>query len=429
MIDDPLIVRLLILFFFLILSGFFSACEASFFSIHGVKLEALRKGDNKAGEIVYTLMQKPRKLLVTIYLGNEVVNVGIAAIITSIMIHIMGPAGIIPAMIISLILLLQFGEIIPKTFAISNPERFALFAAQPIRWFAFLIFPLQFLITGIANISITLLGGEKLNREPTVSEEEIRTLINIGEEEGALPSEEKEMIQSVFDLGDTSISEVMTPRTDIISIPVNYTLESILSSLSKSFYSRIPVYKGNIDTIVGILYSRDLLQYLDGKKKITNLQEILHQPFIVPGSRKVNDLLKDFQKKKVHLAIVLDEHGGVDGLVTLDDLMEELFGDVESEEEIVSLESGKFRISGSIPIDDFNKKMGTRIPHDEFDTIGGYVFHAIGEAPKRGETVKYEHLEFTVEKMKGHRILSLRLNVIEKAKETTAPGEEEHSKE
>jgi CBS domain containing-hemolysin-like protein len=312
-------------------------------------------------------------------------------------------------MVLSTVLVLQFGEIIPKTFAINNPEKFARFAAYPLNIFSIVVSPVQRLITLLSTYSVTVLGGKKHSPEASVTEEEIKTLVDLGEEVGELPANEKEMIHSVFGFADKSVSEVMTPRTDIFYLDVEESIDSIMGKIANSYYSRIPVFEDNIDNIVGILYSKDLLPYTDPSKKRPGLVDLLQTPFMIPETKKINDLLKDFQKKNVHIAIVLDEHAGVSGLVTLDDLMQEIFGDIESKKEIVVLEEGKYRIFGKMPIEEFNEEIGSKIPCEEFDTVGGYIFHAIGRVPKRGETVEHENLQFTVEKMKGPRIISLRL--------------------
>jgi CBS domain containing-hemolysin-like protein len=332
MVNISLIIRFVILTVLLIISAFFSACEVAFFSLTKVRIDTMKEKGKRGADIVANLLEKPRQLLITIYLGNDLINVAISAIVASVSIHIFGERGISIAIGSGTFLLLIFGDITPKTFAIKNNERVALFSAYPLKIFSILISPIQRVFTAIANRSIILFGGKGLDEEYKITEDEIRTMINVGEDEGAIELEEKKMIESVFDLGDTKVMDIMTTREDIFSIEVSSDLRNVISRIKSSSYSRIPVYEGNIDNIVGVLYSKDLMKYTySGQEILPRLKEILHPPFIVTAKKKVNELLKDFRKQKVHMALVCDEYVNstgspcrVAGLVTMDDILTEL---------------------------------------------------------------------------------------------------------
>jgi len=307
------------------MSAFFAACEVAFFSLTKARVDTMKERGKRGAAIIEYLLKKPSKLLITIYLGNDFVNVAISAIVTSICIHIFGDVGISVAIGIATFLLIVFGDIAPKTFAIKNNERVALFSAYPLKIFYIIVSPIQKIFSVAANRAISIFGGKRLDEEPVITEEELRTLIDVGEDEGAIKSEEREMIQSVFELGDTRAEEIMTRREDILSIDVNADIRYAISS---SYYSRIPVYEDSIDNIVGILYLKDLMKYTYHEQILPKLKDILHPPFIVSGKKRVNELLKEFQKKKVHIAIVLDEYNKVAGLVTMEDVLTELVGEI-----------------------------------------------------------------------------------------------------
>lgn len=328
MIDISLLFRFIILIIFLTMSAFFSACEAAFFSLTKVRVAALKE-KGRMGEVVAYLLEKPRRLLITIYLGNDFINVAISAVVASISLHIFGNNGLSVAIGTGTLLLLIFGDIVPKTFAIKNNEKVALFSAYPIKLFSALIYPLQAVFTVIADKAILIFGGRRLEEEPVITEEEIMTMIDVGEEEGAIESEEKELIHSVFGLTDTRVKDLMTPREDIFFIEADTNLKNVIGRIRSSFYSRMPVYEGNIDNIIGILYSKDLMKYAYRRDQpLPDLRDILHPPFFVPRTKKVNELLKEFQKKKVHIAIARDEQGKVSGLITMDDVLTELVGEM-----------------------------------------------------------------------------------------------------
>lgn len=409
--DESLIIRFVLLIILLICSAFFSGCEAAFFSLSGIKINDLKENNKYSGQLAASLLEDPKKLMVTIYIGNELVNVGVAALVTSVSISIFGNKGIALAIGFGTFLLLFFGEITPKTFSIRHSEKFSLFASRPLKYFYTLVFPVQWIITKITKVVVNFLGIQKTDNH-IITEEEFQTLVNIGENEGVLESDEREMISNVIQFGETTAEEIMTPRVDIFSLDADSDLETVFPKIRKEMFSRIPVYEKNIDNITGVLYVKDLQRYNRKQKSNIKLKDLLHSPFIIPGSKKMHELLKEFQKNKRHMAIVLDEYGSLTGLVTLEDVLEELVGEINSEmrkEDSLINKTGdfSFSLSAMLKVEDFNKEFNATISGKDFDSIGGFVFGLFGRIPRWGESVTSKGFKFTIEKMKGLRILKI----------------------
>lgn len=413
--DESLIVRFVLLGTLLIFSAFFSGCEAAFFSLNQVTINNLKEKNKSSGQLVASLLKDPKELMVTIYIGNELVNVAIAALITSVSISVFGNKGIALAIGFGTFLLLLFGEITPKTFTIRHAEKFSLFASRPLKYFYSFVFPIQWVITQITKIIAKSLGSTKTDSR-IVTEEEFQTLVTIGENEGVLESDEREMIHNVIEFGETTAEEIMTPKVDIFSLNAADDLETVFPKIQERFFSRIPIYENNADEIIGILYVKDLQQYNRKKKSNIKLRDLMHSPFFIPGSKKMHELLNEYKTNKKHMAIVLDEYGALTGLVTLEDVLEELVGEIDSEMRkedsvIAKVDDYSYSLSASLKVDDFNKKFDAALPEEDFEIIGGFVFGLFGRVPRWGESVTYEGFKFTVEEMKGPRILKIFMEI------------------
>jgi putative hemolysin len=308
-------------------------------------------------------------------------------------------------------ILIVAGEITPKVFAIKNSLRFSILVARPINGFIKFISPLRWLFKGISGVIIDLLRGKEVAPSNIIKEDVVRTLVDVGEKDGVLETTERELIHKVFDFGDTPVYQIMTPRPDIFSLSSDLSLEDVLDQVRQSRRSRIPIYKDNPDNIIGILYTKDLLgsyQFQENELK-KGWHDLLRDPYFVPWSKKGLALFKDFQKKKIHMAIVVDEYGGIAGLVTMEDLLEELFGEIGEEPEpkerpFEPLAPDKYRVSSRLLIKEFNKLLDTQLPDDQQDTIGGFVFSLFGQLPQEGEKIQYQNLCFEIEEVKGTRI-------------------------
>lgn len=410
--DPSLLFRLILVIFLLLLSAFFSGSETALFSINKHQMRRFETSNKLSYQRAYSLLKNPKNLIITLLIGNECVNVAISVTITSIVLSLYG--NVYLAIIIGSVLLLIFAETVPKTIGIIFPERFSQLASGPLSLFSKLIRPLRKGLAKFADLVVRQFGFQLKDLGYAITEDEFRTLVDVGHDEGVLEVEEKELIHKVFEFGDTKVSEVMTPRTDIFSIDIEEKPEEIFLKCKDTLFSRIPVYEESLDKIVGILYIKDLLTFYRKDVKEFKLKEFLHSPYFIPETKNVNELLKEFQANKIHMAILMDEYGGISGLVTMEDLLEELVGEIidefdEEENLIKKVDENIYKVSAMMPIDEFNEMMNCKIKSKDFDTIGGYVFYLFGKLPKKGDLISFDDFVFKVEKMEGTRIIELKV--------------------
>lgn len=400
-------VRLGLVFVLLLFSAFFSAAEVALFSLSRLQLETLREKHGAAGALVASLLEKPRRLLVTIYIGNELVNVAIAAVITVVALQLFSSYGMAAAVGVATFVVLVFGEITPKSFALKYAERYSLWAARPLAVFARIIYPVQTSVTWLTNRMLGSTTERGTDDIAGITEDEIKTMLDHGEDKGVIEPVEKEMILNVFKLGDTTAIDVMTPRTEIRALDMDDPLPELRKLALNSNFSRIPVYAGNIDHIEGILYTKDLMA--PDKAGAVTAREIIRQPYFIPPTKKLDELLREFRKRKIHMAVIVDEYGGVEGLVTLEDILEHVVGDAATSAAagVVQLSPGRFQMPGRMELEKFNELFGVTLQHDDIDTVGGYVFHLFGRMPRWGESVDHDRFTFTVQKLKGPLISQL----------------------
>ena len=372
----------------------------------------------RLGRLVNSLLKKPRELLITIYIGNEFVNIAISVVVTSVAISIFGNLGVGIAIGLSTLLLLVFGDIIPKSVSIKFAQPYALLSAYPLRGFAKLVQPAQKLFTiWTEKIIISMGMFPQGTKESPITDDEFKTMVQVGEGEGVIDSDERELIQNVIEFGDTTVEEVMVPKIDMFTVNVENSLDDILPRIIENFYSRVPVYGSEEEGIIGILFTKDLTRLKHLPREKVNLKSILHPTVSVPQSKKIKEMLEEFRKLKRHMAIVLDEYGSVCGLVTLEDIVEELVGEIDSEmrqEELplMKLSENNYRIIGTYSLAEFNEHFYSELPENDYDTVGGYAFGLFGRIPRSGESTTIDNFKFRVEKMKGSRILSLHLTLL-----------------
>ena len=416
--DDSLFSRSLLLIFLLLCSAFFSACEVAYFSLNSLQLNEMAEKKGRMGRIVNSLLEKPRELLITIYIGNEFVNIAVSVVVTSIAINIFGSLGVGVAIGIGTLLLLVFGDIIPKSISIKFAQPYALFSAYPLKAFAKLVQPAQKLFSVWTERIICSMGVLPHGlKESPITDEEFRAMVEVGEGEGVIDSDEKELIQNVIEFGETTVEEVMTPKIDMFTVNIEDSLDDILPRIIENFYSRVPVYGLKEEGILGILFTKDLTRLKHLPREKVSLKSILHPSISVPQSKKIKEMLEEFRKLKKHMAIVLDEYGSVCGLVTLEDIIEELVGEIDSEmrqEELPlkKVNDNHYRIVGTYNLAEFNESFQSTLPQNDYDTVGGYVFGLFGRIPRSGESTTIDRFKFRVEKMKGSRILCLFLTLM-----------------
>ena len=311
------------------------------------------------------------------------------------------------------LLLLVFGDIIPKSISLKFSQPYALFSAYPLTIFAKIVQPAQKLFSIWTEKIISYMGilPHGLKESP-ITDEEFRAMVQVGEGEGVIDSDERELIQNVIEFGETTVDEIMTPKIDMFTVGIEDSLDDILPRIIENFYSRVPVYGEDEECILGILYTKDLTRLKHLPREKVSLKSILHDTISVPQSKKIKEMLEEFRRMKRHMAIVLDEYGSVCGLVTLEDILEELVGEIDSEmrqEELPlkRLNENHYRIVGSYSLAEFNESFQSDLPENDYDTVGGYVFGLFGRIPRSGESTTVDRFKFRVEKMKGSRILSL----------------------
>lgn len=395
-------------------SAFFSGSEVAFFSLTRLQVEKLGRERGLMGERVAALLSDPQKLLVTLYIANELVNVAISSVMTFLALELFGDAGVALALGAGVFALLVFGEITPKTFAHYSNEKWALLSSVPLTVFMWVISPVQIVVTWLAAGIASWFGGKASSASSMLTEDEIKTLMEKSANEGVIDEGEREMIRSVFDLGDLTVREVMTPRTEILALDVSTPLVEAWGKMAESSFARAPVFHGAIDNIEGVLFKKDLLKLSHPPDPAVTLKSLLREPFIVPETMTINELLREFKKRKSHMAVAMDEYGGVQGVITLDDIISELIGVNPSQireqgHDVKRAGADTYIIQASMPLEDFSERFNTNLEHEELETIGGYVFHLFGRVPATGESVEAEGLTFTVERLKGRRITELRM--------------------
>jgi putative hemolysin len=420
-LDDSILSRSLLLLVLFLLSAFFSACEAAFFSLNPLQLTEMKEKKGLSGALVNSLLSKPRELLITIYIGNELVNITISVLTTSIAIGLFGNMGVGIAIGVGTFLLLIFGDIVPKSMSIKLAQSYALMAAYPLKLFYKIVHPPQQLLTGLAETLIQKFGISSLSEMGSaITDAEFRAMVQTGVGEGEIDPEEKEMIHNLIKFSDTTVEEVMTPKVDMVTLSTQDSLDEIIPKIVKNFYSRVPVYGENQENIIGILLTKRLNQIKHLPKENVNIKSILHPSLSVPKSKKIKEMLADFKKMKRHMAIVLDEYGSVAGLVTLEDILEELVGEIDSEMRmdqtpVIKVDDENYKLMGGHSLHDFNQYFKSNLPEDQYNTIGGLVFGIFGRVPRSGEAATCENFKFQIEKMKGPRILRLHLTLLHNA--------------
>jgi CBS domain containing-hemolysin-like protein len=317
-------------------------------------------------------------------------------------------AELVSTVVMTLILFI-FAEVTPKTFAVQHTDRVALRLAPVIVAITRAIGPVAHLLVGVANV---VLPGRGLPQGPFATEQEIRAMAEVASDEDSIEEEEKELIHSIFEFGDTLVREVMVPRPDMIAAPSTATLREVLDLIVRHGYSRIPIYRESVDDVVGVAYAKDLLRHLHAGKADADLANIMREPYFVPESKKVSDLMREMQQRRVHIAIVSDEYGSTAGLVTIEDLLEEIVGEIadeydREEPEIEPVGENRYRVNGRASIDDVAELLDVELPHDEWDTVAGLMYGLLGAVPTQGETVRYGDLEFMAQKVQGRRIATI----------------------
>jgi CBS domain containing-hemolysin-like protein len=407
------LLELTVLAVLVLCSALLTGAEASYFSLGRARLKQLAEREGDAAERATTpLLEQPHELLVTLLVGITLINIGAAALAAAVAERLLGPVGLPVSIVVMVFALSLFGEVLPMTLAVEHPERFIGWVNRPVTWLSIAVTPIRMILGAFTALTLRLVGSERKDDVPEISEEELRTLVDVGAREGVVERTEREMIHRVFELEDTVVREVMVPRPDMFCLEVATPPDRLLDLLRENLHSRVPVYEGTVDQIVGVLYTKEVLPYVRGLPPDFDLRAHLHPPYFIPESKRADALLREFQAKKLHLAVVVDEYGGTAGLVTLEDLLEELVGEIrdefdEEERLILPLGDGVFRVSGKLSLFDLNAAAGLSVASESYDTVGGWVLDLFGRVPNKGEKAETDEYVVTVEKVERTRVVEV----------------------
>ncbi|AQM59921.2 MULTISPECIES: HlyC/CorC family transporter [Clostridium] len=407
--------QIILLVILLVLSGFFSMSETALMSLSKIRIRHMVEEGVKGSKLVEKLIEDPNRLLGAILIGNNIVNIGASAIATSLAVKIFNgsESAVAVSTAIMTVLVLIFGEITPKSIAKQKSEQVALKVSKPVQFCVAVFKPFVAMFTAISSVFIRLFGGDPKATEPFITEEELKTMVGVSEEEGVLEDVEKEMIFNVFDFADLQVKDVMVQRVDVTAIDVNDGYEDILKVIQEDQFSRIPVYDDTIDDIVGVLNVKDLIiaDKRDCKFKVT---DYMREPLYTFEFKKITELFNEMKKSRNHMAVVLDEYGGTVGIVTIEDVVEEIVGDIEDEydkerEMIEVIKEDEYIVEGSARLDDISDLIGVNMESEEFDSVGGLVIGELGRIPEAQEEVTIGKIRFVVEEVEKNRIMKVRI--------------------
>ena len=403
--------QIAVLVILIFLSALFSGIETALMSLNMIKVNSLVKQKKKGSEALHRIKQNPNKLIITILIGNNLVNIGAASFATVIFTGLFGSSGVGIATGVMTFLILVFGEITPKTFASQNSERISLIVARPIELLSIILSPVVKVFAVISKIMSKLLGSKK---EAQLSEEELKTIVTMGKDEGILNKEAAEMMQNVLEFKGTKVTDVMTPDANIEMINGQEKLKDVIDFVVKTPYSRYPVYVGNKDKITGILDVDDVLRYVKNKKLGVKVKNIVRKAYFVPESKEIDDLLSELESEKMPLAIVVNEYGHVSGIVTVEDILEEIVGDIFDKSKRQSVYIKKvsdklIRIDAKVSVEEINKLLHLGLKGERFHTLAGFIEHKLEKIPKKGEKIKLRNVIIEIDKVDKQGIKSVKV--------------------
>lgn len=393
--DTTGVIQLIALFVLVLLSAFFSSAETAFTTVNQVRLRTLAQEESKRAVRVLSILEQYSKMLSTILIGNNIVNISASSVATTLAIRIWGSyaVGIVTGVLTLTILI--FGEIIPKTWAMCNAETISLFYGGIIRFLMTILTPVIFIIDKLSLGILRLLHIDSNGKDTSISENELKTYVDVSHEGGAIESEEREMIYNVFDFGDAVAKDIMVPRIHMTSLPLTSTYKEVLSTFRASMFTRIPIYEDDPDNIIGIINIKDFILVKDSEK--FQLKKILRNAYYTYEYKKIADLMLEMREKSHNITFVLSEYGATVGMITMEDLIEEIVGEIrdeydEDEEElIVETEPGKFLVEAGMKLDDINDALNTDLSSEDFDSIGGLMIEQLERLPEDKESITLEN--------------------------------------
>ncbi len=415
--DSILAVQLVVLVILIMLSAFFSSAETAFMTVNKIRIRNFEEEGRRNAAKIRRLVENPQKLLSAVLIGNNIVNLSASSLMTIAITRLLTNLGMgnqvatgvsITTGVLTLIILI-FGEVTPKNLATRRAEKLCFLYVHPIYALTILFTPIAFIINSISNGLMFMLGMRKDEQENTMTESELRTIINVSHEEGIIENDEKEMISNVVDFGDSMAKDVMIPRIDVAFVPASASYQEVFDIFKREMYSRMPVYDESKDDIIGILNLKDFFTY-EGKPEDFRIDDYLRKPFFTYEYQKTSELLVQMKTESFNFAVVLDEYGATSGIITLEDLLEEIVGeirdeyDVDEEDEIVQIRDGEFMVDGGTKLDDINETFGCHIESDDYDSIAGHIINVLEHIPEEGEEIRENGIRFVVEQMDKNRI-------------------------
>ena len=412
--QSDILPQFILLFVLLLFSSYFSICEIALTALSKIKLKVMLENNVKGAKKVESVVKDSRKLFSTILVGSNITNILAPVVATSIAIELGDnhPFAIFISTVAITIIVLIYCEMAPKMYAVQNAEKISLLVASSISFFMYIFTPFIYIFGLIAERSIRLLGADPNKVNPFMTEDELKSIINVSHEEGILKGDDKDMINNVFGFQVRHAKDIMTPRTDLIAVPHTASYEYIDSVFRKEYFSRVPVYKENLDEIVGILHFKDFI-YAPNNGDNFNLSEVMRKPFYTYEVKPTKELFQQMKKNSIYIAVILDEYGGTSGIVTLEDLIEEIVGDIndeyDDEVDIEMVKDNEYIVDGGTRIEDVNRILGTNLYSDDFESIGGYITGLVGRIPDNGYAIKHGNIQFIIEKAYKNRIEKIRI--------------------
>lgn len=406
--------RLAFLLLLLLVSAFFSGSETALMALDRLRVKYLQqKGRPGAGRLA-ELFEHPDRLLGGILIGNNLVNIAASVIATGFFVSHFGERGELMTILLLTPVLLIISEVCPKTYAAQYPEKTSFFVLRPILLVLWVLAPVIRVVTLISGLLTGFLRGEGKENE-SLTEDEIRAIIEVGEESGVVAAEQRRMLHGVFDLSETRVRDIMLPRTEIVGVEAGSSFAVVLDTLQKARHSRFPVYRESLDNIVGVIHSKDILEYI-GNEEQFSLGKLCRKPHFVPESNRIALLLQSFRKRKEHLSIVVDEYGGVEGLVTLEDVVEEIVGEIHDEHDIEEMDfrplgPKRFLVDGAVSLRTLNRRFHLELPEDHVTTLAGLLMQQMGKIPVEADSCEIAGIRFAVREMDDRRIESVEMRL------------------
>lgn len=411
-------IQIVLLVFLIFLSGVFSASETALMSLNKIKIRKLEEDNVKGVDTLQKIMEDPSKLLSTILVANNVVNIGASSIATALFMDLVGASGVPIATLVMTITVLIFGEITPKSISTNNPEKIALLICNLMSTMMKILSPIVTVLDLFRKLIFKIFKIEDNSNQPLITEEELLTYVNVSHEEGVIEVEEKEIIQNLFAFGDLQAKQAMVNRMDMVAIEKNISYKELVKVFEEEKFTRMPVYEENIDSIIGIINIKSIAFLNEEQRKDFNIEKYMIEPFFTYEFKNVSELLQELKVKKTQMAIVLDEYGGTAGLITIENLVEEIVGDINDEfdaeeSNIVKISDYEYRVKGYTSLIEVNEELDLQLESDEVDSLAGYIIEKIKRFPTKSEELDIEGIRFIVEDVEKNKINTIK---IEKSK-------------